>query len=167
MKDNIVIGPMPKKNVLWKVISFSWMKNNVAVEVICFLFILLFVYAAVSKFIDFENFRIELSKSPVLTVYSRYLAWFIPSLEILISLMLTSSSFKLIGLYASFTLMVLFTSYLIAILKFSFFIPCSCGGILEGLNWDTHIIFNSIFIILSLIAIMLYPNQNKNKVTRS
>ena len=47
----------------------------------------------------------------------------------------------------------MFTVYIIMILNFTSFVPCSCGGVLENLGWIEHLIFNSVFIILGLLAI--------------
>jgi uncharacterized membrane protein YphA (DoxX/SURF4 family) len=66
---------------------------------------------------------------------------------------------RLIGLYASFFFMILFTGYIVAILRFSSYIPCSCGGILQKMSWTQHLIFNIGFLLLAVIAILLYPPQ--------
>ena len=58
------------------------------VEVICFLFILLFVYAAVSKLLDFEKFRLQVGQSPILTSIGDWIAVGVPAIELIIALML-------------------------------------------------------------------------------
>ena len=86
------------------------------------------------------------------------------SLELLIALLLTLKSTRLQGLYASFFLMVAFTVYIYLILNYSDFVPCSCGGIIEKMNWTGHMIFNISFAALALFAIVL---SEKKKGTRS
>lgn len=137
--------------------------KNVLLEVICILYILLFVYAAVNKFLVFDEFVIQIGQSPVLTAYAGWVAWVVPSLEILISLMLVIPRFRLLALYAAFTLMVMFTAYIFIILNFSDHIPCSCGGVLEKLGWTEHLIFNIAFVILAFIGIIIMSPQ-KNDV---
>jgi uncharacterized membrane protein YphA (DoxX/SURF4 family) len=137
--------------------------KNVLLEVICILYILLFVYAAVNKFLVFDEFVIQIGQSPVLTAYAGWVAWIVPSLEILISLMLVIPRFRLLALYAAFTLMVMFTAYIFIILNFSDYIPCSCGGVLEKLGWTEHLIFNIVFVILAFIGIIIISPQ-KNDV---
>ena len=154
MEDNAIASKLPKQNALLRIVSFSWVKKSVVVEVICFLFIFLFMYAAVSKLLDYERFKIELGKSPLLTEIASWVAIGIPLIEIIISILLALPGLRLLGLYASFSLMVMFTAYLIAILQFSFYIPCTCGGVLQKLNWDTHIAFNGVFIMLAVIGIL-------------
>ncbi len=120
------------------------------------LFILLFIYAAISKLLAGDTFKEQVSQSPLLTSYTSLVVILIPLLEILLSILLLRRQTRLTALYASFGLMMLFTSYIIAITKFSNYVPCSCGGILERMTWNQHLIFNSFFILLAVIAILIY-----------
>jgi hypothetical protein len=123
-------------------------------ETIPVLFILLFVYAAVSKLIDFPSFNAQLAQSPLLTGFTGWIIWLVPLLEITIAFLLSFERLRVTGLYASFSLMVMFTAYIIAILNFSEFIPCSCGGVLQHMSWKTHLAFNISFILLAILAIL-------------
>ncbi|MEA9412635.1 MauE/DoxX family redox-associated membrane protein [Flavobacterium sp. PL02] len=135
--------------------KFSQRYKYIFVEVVCFLYILLFVYAAVSKLLDFENFRVQLGQSPLLSAFAGSIAWLVPILELLISLLLVLKRWRLIGLFAALSLMVMFTAYIYIILNYSSFIPCSCGGILEKLGWREHLFFNLVFIILAAADILI------------
>ncbi|MBE9668131.1 MauE/DoxX family redox-associated membrane protein [Mucilaginibacter boryungensis] len=126
------------------------------IEAVSFLLIVLFIYAAVSKILDFSNFRVQLGKSPLLALFASTIAVAVPTLEILISFILIFKRTRKLGLYASFALLMIFTFYLIVILNYSYYIPCSCGGILQGLSWKAHIIFNSLFIGATALAILIY-----------
>ncbi|MEP5341653.1 MAG: MauE/DoxX family redox-associated membrane protein [Algibacter sp.] len=130
-------------------------------EFIYFLYILLFVYAALNKFLVFDEFKIQIGQSPVLTAYAGWVAWVVPSFEILIALLLVIPRFRLLALYAAFALMVMFTTYIVIILNFSDYIPCSCGGVLEKLGWTEHLIFNIGFVILAFIGIMILSTQKE------
>jgi hypothetical protein len=136
-----------------------WLRKNSIVEIICSLLIILFVYAALSKLGSYERFTVQLSKSPFITSISTLVAWSIPTVELLIALLLTIKRTRLIGLYASFFLMSLFTAYLMIMLNFSYYIPCSCGGVLEYLSWNQHIVFNVFFIAISAAGVIM---QHKN-----
>jgi uncharacterized membrane protein YphA (DoxX/SURF4 family) len=138
------------------------MKRKIAIEAISIILVILFVYAALSKILDFETFRVQLGKSPLLALMAGLIAYVVPTAELLISLLLVFSRTRLIGLYSSLMLLFLFTAYLIAILNFSYYVPCSCGGILQGMSWRTHIFFNLGFIVLSIIGIVLqYALRNE------
>jgi len=136
----------------------------VTVEIIGALFILLFIYAAVSKVKDFEKFEVQLGKSPLVNPFVSQIAWGVPILEISIALMLIIKRTQFIALYMAFTLMVVFSAYIIAILKFSSYIPCSCGGIIENMTWTQHLYFNTLFIMLGIIGVLLYSKKNKELI---
>ena len=120
---------------------------------------LLFVYAAISKLLDFENFRVQLAESPLLSAYAGLIAPAVISLELLLVLLLSFKTTRLTGLYASFFLMIAFTVYIYLILNYSDFVPCSCGGIIEKLGWTEHMVFNIAFALMALFAILFTENE--------
>jgi hypothetical protein len=144
---------------IYKAMRLKTKIQNLSLEFICLLYVLLFAYAAVSKLLDFENFIVQLGQSPLVSAYARLVAYGIPFLELLIAFLLLFSKWRLIGLYGALSLMVLFSTYIFIILNFSFFVPCSCGGILEKMGWTAHLIFNIVFIILAVIGLILYREQ--------
>lgn len=127
--------------------------SNIFTTSISYFFILLFVYASISKLIDFENFQVQIAQSPLLSAYAGFISWAVIAVELIISLMLSVKKWRLLGLYCSFGLMTAFTAYIYLILNYSDFVPCSCGGILEKLGWKEHLIFN-VGCIVSLVAIL-------------
>ena len=129
-------------------------KNGI-IEIICLLYLLLFVYAAVSKLLDFENFQVQLGQSPLLSAFAGWVSYGVLIVELSIALLLLVPRFRLVGLFAAFSLMVMFTTYIIIILNFSSFVPCSCGGILEKMGWTEHLIFNIVFVLLAAVGILL------------
>lgn len=140
-------------------LSFAKLRRSinkeVIVTVITSLFFVLFLYAAASKLLDYQKFTVQLGQSPILMGYAGIIAWMIPSIEILICLMLAIPRAKILGLYASFGLMVMFTAYIVIALNFATRVPCSCGGILEKMGWTAHLVFNSVFVLLAIIGIIL------------
>lgn len=139
----------PRKNLAIKL----------AAEIIAFLFIVLFMYAAVSKLMDYEKFRAQLGQSPLLTAFAGWVSWGVPAIEILIAGMLAVPRLRLVAFYASFSLMVMFTAYITVILQFSDYVPCSCGGVLQDMSWTTHLVFNIGFVLLALAGIFLYARK--------
>lgn len=131
------------------------MKKSIFVEIISMLFVILFVYTAISKFMDFTLFKETIATSPVLAPVASVVAWILPITEILVSVLLLIPAFRLKGLYASLGLMMAFTLYIIYILKFSPHVPCSCGGVIELMSWREHLVFNSAFILLAILGIWL------------
>lgn len=136
------------------------MRKAIIAEIVACLFILLFVYAAVSKLLDFDQFRMQLAQSPLLYYAPNTIAWLVPGAELVIVLALLNGTWRLAGLYASFTLMTIFSGYIIAITRYSEYIPCSCGGVLSKMSWNQHLVFNIGFVILAGLAILLYHPDN-------
>lgn len=131
------------------------MKKEILIEIISFLFILLFVYASVSKLFDYQKFIVQTGQSPLLTGFGSLIPNLVIAVELLISVLMATSRLKLIAMYAAFSLMVMFTAYITAMLNFSSFVPCSCGGVLAKLGWEAHLVFNIGFVLLALTGIVL------------
>jgi uncharacterized membrane protein YphA (DoxX/SURF4 family) len=139
------------------------MKKKTVVDIIAYLFIVLFIYASVNKLVDYENFSTELGKSPLLTAFAGWAAWAVPVVELVVVALLTVPRWCLAGLYAAFSLMTMFTAYIVAILKFSDYVPCSCGGVLQNMSWNQHLVFNIVFVLLALTGILLHKPENERK----
>ena len=142
--------------------SPSHFKSTI-IETVCLLFVLLFVYAAVSKLLDFENFQVQLGQSPLISAFAAWVSWLVPLLEVLLSTALIIPRFRRVGLVGGLCLMSMFTTYIFIVLHFSSFVPCSCGGILEKMDWNTHLIFNIIFVLLAIFALFLRDNEQNLK----
>lgn len=135
------------------------MPRKLLIDIICALLIFLFIYTGISKLLDYHTFRRQLGQSPFITFYAPLLAWALPLGEIIIAGMLSFNRSRLTGLYLSFFLLCLFTFYLAAMLQLSYYIPCSCGGVLQALSWQAHIILNVVFILLSAAGTLLQPKH--------
>lgn len=133
-------------------------------EFIRYAFIILLFYAAVTKFIEYPQFYNDLLNSPVFgnEKVVVFISWFIPIIELATAGILISPKYRNVGMYLASGLILLFTVYIIWVLEFSENIPCSCGGIINNLSWQEHLIFNSCFLLLGLIGIYLQvKNQRK------
>jgi hypothetical protein len=143
----------------------SKIKKSAVAEIISSLLVLLFMYAAITKLLDYSTFKLQLAQSPFITKFSGFTVWSLPSSEILVSLVLVNKKFRLLGLYASLFLMTMFTAYIYAMLHFSFYIPCSCGGIISKMDWTQHLWFNTFFVILSIVGILLETTRLSQRTT--
>ncbi len=135
-------------------------KKQVMIECVAALLIVLFLYASLSKFLDFETFIGEMNNQPMPNSWTPFLVWIIPCSEVAIAFALLFEYTRLLGLYASLVLMTLFTLYtLIILLHFFSYIPCSCGGIIKKLTWKQHLVFNLFFVALSGFGIILQRSK--------
>lgn len=120
---------------------------------IALLYILLFTYAAVSKLLDYETFLVQLGQSPMLSAFAFILSWTVPFSELGIAALLSFKKTRRAGLLASLFLMAMFTAYIYIMLHYGSFVPCSCGGILEDMDWTEHFYFNLLFVALGVAVI--------------
>lgn len=145
---------------------FSEKVKNTVVLVVSYLYILLFVYASMSKLLDFQNFQIQLSQSPMISAYTEVISYALLFFELFVALLLSVPKYRRLGLFSAFVLMVLFTTYLLVILNFSSYIPCSCGGILEKMTWKTHLIFNVVLTLLLLFILLVNVTDHRKMFIR-
>ncbi len=124
---------------------------------------MLFCYASISKLMDFENFQVQIAQSPLLSAYAGFVSYSTVISEIIIVLLLLIPKSRLVGLYASLGIMSAFTVYIYLILNYSDFVPCSCGGILEKMGWNDHLIFNIGCIVLALAGTIILQKENGTK----
>jgi hypothetical protein len=139
------------------------MKKDTVIKIICTLLVFLFAYAAISKLLDYSTFHVQLSQSPYITSFASVIAWALPVVELAVAVSFAFNHLRLHAFYAALFLLSLFTAYLVAMLNFSYYIPCSCGGLLSSLSWGQHIVFNIVFILLSLTGIQLSVDENLKK----
>lgn len=136
------------------------MKKSTLIDLISALFILLFMYTASSKFLEFEKFKGTLGTSPLIgRNLAPAVAWILPITEILISLLLFFPRTRRRGILVSLLLMIAFTGYIGYLAHFASYRPCSCGGVLRQLNWKEHFIFNIFFTLLAALGLWLYRKQ--------
>jgi len=135
------------------------MKRQTIADIISCLFIVLFVYAAATKLLDHEKFRVDLGQSPMLTPFAAWLSWLVPLSELAIAVGLVFLRSRLFSLYASLAMMVMFTTYIVIASRFSDYVPCSCGGIIQNLSWTEHLVFNGLFVVLGIVGLLLYKND--------
>ena len=140
-------------------------KRQVMLECISALLILLFLYASVSKFLDFKTFIKEMNNQPLPNSWTPFLVYFIPCSEILLSVALIFERTRLLGLYGSLVLMGLFTIYAILILVHVFsYVPCSCGGVIKRLTWRQHLILNLFFVTLSVVGVIAQRSKSFHSI---
>lgn len=137
-------------------------KGTLFTDIIAALFILLFLYTAITKVAEQEQFANVMRQSPLIGNYSYALSWIIPILEIITALILflPFQGIRQWGFTIAFMLMSGFTLYILYMLLFAPDLPCSCGGVISGMTWVQHFIFNIFFTILAAFGVW-YSIRNK------
>lgn len=126
----------------------------------CAALVLLFVYTALSKLWAFSDFTGQLHAQAVPEWSVSTLAWAIPLAELLTALLLLTNRWRAAGLWGAALLMTLFSAYAGLVLAGAFAqVPCSCGGVLQGMGWRTHFLFNLLFLLLSFLGIYAFNRE--------
>lgn len=137
------------------------MKRAIFVEIITALFVILFLYTGISKIMEYDIFKDQLKESPIVGFAAPLVAVGLPAFEFLLVAALIIPRWRLKALYASTGLMVAFTIYIIVLMNISDHLPCSCGGVLAQLSWGQHIVFNSVYIVLGIVGILLERKSHR------
>jgi len=133
------------------------MKRNTIVTILRYLLVILFIYAATAKALNYKVFVADIAKSPLLgNLNNTILAPLVLGLEFLTAGLLQFKATIKPGFYLSSFLMLTFTLYLGTLYFFYTNIPCSCGGILGRMSYPIHISFNLLFTILSFAGTFLH-----------
>ncbi len=141
------------------------MKKLLVDETLVSLLVLLFSYAGVSKLLEKEKFVFQMSLSPVsvMKTAAPVLGWILPVLEIVLVILLLIGPTRRAGLYLSAILLSLFEIYISAMLLSGFDLPCTCGGIISGLSWKNHLLFNAFFLTISVFCLCTQHPDRKGK----
>lgn len=121
-------------------------------------FIVLLMYAGLTKLLEFNLFYDNLYNSPLLPkseVLLSILVWTIPLIEIMIAIVLCFQSLLKQVLISIITLLAIYSIYIAAILWIAPYQPCSCGGVVSALSWKGHFILNILSITLALSCLWL------------
>ncbi|AMP98890.1 hypothetical protein AY601_1984 [Pedobacter cryoconitis] len=121
--------------------------------------IVLFGYTAVSKILAYDKFifQLRLVQMPIVALLAPLIGVLVPTVEMIIVWMLCKDNLRMRGLYASFLLLLVFEIYITIMLLSGKNLPCTCGGIISHMSWKTHLVFNAVFMIISILPNIYKP----------
>lgn len=132
------------------------------VRVVAALLLLLFLYTALSKLLEYDVFLGQLRAQPLAGWLTEALALGLVPAELLCCGLLFFERTRRYGFYLSALLMALFSGYVaLALLGVFGKVPCSCGGVLRGMGWGIHLVFNLFFLGLALTGIFLTSKERR------
>lgn len=125
-------------------------------EVSTYLLALLFFYTALSKIIDFQRFVWEIGNQRFEHWLGQVLIYGLPAVELLATFLLLNLKIRQWGFYLSALLMTVFTLY-VALITFHYYhrVPCSCAGVFHAMSWPQHLVFNILFLFITLTGSFL------------
>ncbi|MGN0019980.1 MAG: MauE/DoxX family redox-associated membrane protein [Sphingobacterium hotanense] len=134
-------------------------------RLIIMLLLALWLPVAIDKILDFAAFRSGILNQPFPDLLGYILIYLLPVLEIATVATLVVSRLQKLGLIMSTTLLIVFSTYIaIALLGAWEQLPCGCGSVINGMNWKQHLIFNLIFLIISIWGLYLWNKLRGSKV---
>ena len=129
---------------------------------------ILWFYTGGSKYFNAHDFRIALNKQPIPEWLKVDVLKYLPWTEFAVGLLLWFKRTWFIGFSLSLVLMTAFTFYVAAGLAHLFkYMPCSCGGIFNHMDWDTHLIVNIGFLLISLAGTILTWPWKRTRTQRT
>lgn len=140
------------------------MKNKLII-ITKYLLAIVFIYAGAYKASDFSLFASQMYQSPLLpAALVPFIAIGLPVIEIIFGVFLIfSKKWEYQLLWISFGFMLFFSVYLLMLFTLYDKPPCACGGILSGMSYPVHIVFNIFFTVMPVIAILLHEEfKTKN-----
>lgn len=141
-----------------------FIRRTLILDIISTLLVILFIYTAVSKLIGLPEFREQMHNQEIPKWLAGVLVIALPPVEVLTALLLVLPRTRLAGLWASAGLLFLFTGYIsLVVLGFYDRTPCSCGGVLRSMGWNTHLAFNLFFLLSTCYAILLLYRERRNR----
>ncbi|MDR0265056.1 MAG: hypothetical protein LBJ04_17695 [Sphingobacterium sp.] len=125
-------------------------------DVIIYGYAFLYMYTGWTKLMNMAAFIRGNSKIPHLGQYAKLISYGIPSLEIVLAILLVIPVYRIkrLALWTSTLLMGTFTIYLCLMVRFVEKKLCHCGGVIESMGWKTHIVFNIIWLIAGIFALV-------------
>ncbi|WP_257667270.1 MauE/DoxX family redox-associated membrane protein [Parapedobacter tibetensis] len=138
------------------------------------LFIALYTYTGMTKLLDFPVYRIKMRRQPFPEPLKEVFVWGVPTTELLMAIVLVPpyliAAPKLTrgSLAANLLVIGSFTVYtgLAATGAFGY-VPCSCGGFLEGMGWWVHFLFNLVFTLIAALGVWLHRSKEDAEVLPS
>lgn len=137
----------------------AWIAEAATAILIC-----IFIYAALSKLLEYRLFVLQLHQHPYLRHIAPTVAWLLPLSELLVAAAMTIPATRKAGLFSAAVMLAGFTVYLGAMLLSGRHLPCACGGIISSLNWSQHMVFNGILIAMAIAAIAAKGKSFKGRI---
>lgn len=138
----------------WCIEKCKWIYQRLPL-IIQYGFAFLYMYTGYDKLHDIERFINGISKISGIGQYAELIGWGIPLIEILLAIMLIVPGVKTQrwALWGSVILMGIFCVYISYILVFVESRLCNCGGVIESMGWEMHLIFNIFWLAAGIYTL--------------
>jgi hypothetical protein len=141
------------------------LKKEILIEIIIMPLVAMFLYASISKYLDFAAFQRAMHNQPFPFWLATFFIWTVPPVEIVTAIGLMAERTRSLALYIFLVVMGLFTLYVTSVVLHIFpETPCPCGKLIKLLGWKQHLLFNVTFLALAIWAIRLRTRRTSTNV---
>lgn len=125
---------------------------------------MVFLYAGTGKFLEHEDFYLNLYNMPLLPTYPflpGFLSWAIAGVELLTGLWLLLPAYTRQSLGWASGVLILYTVYILALLWWAPSLPCSCMGVIKDASWEQHLILTLCCLGMGLGGFVMRMKQKR------
>lgn len=130
--------------------------DSLKTQTVAAVLILIFIYSAVNKIIDWKSFMLSLQSSPFIGKNAYTAAWIILFIHFVAAGLLFLPVYRLKGFCLSFIYTLFCSVYISTVLLMNVPLPCSCIGLLRSLSWQQQLFLNIILSLWSVTGILFY-----------
>ena len=128
-------------------------------EVGLMLLIAFFAYTLVNKLLQFQAFKINLARTGIFN--SQWVDWVAYSTIIVEAICILLLVFvRKWGLRFALLMMLAFTLYILYLATTGHYEVCGCGGVLNGLNFQWHLLINLLLIFILLLYVLYFRTNS-------
>ena len=129
-----------------------------AKTIVYYVIIVFISYTLMNKLLQVESFQLNIAKTGVFSNHIiKPISYFILIIETISIVLLIF--FKKQGILYSLIMFITFTLYIIYLYFLKKYEVCGCGGVLNGLSFEKHLLINVSLIFLTIF--IKTPNENK------
>ncbi|MBW8683491.1 MauE/DoxX family redox-associated membrane protein [Chitinophaga rhizophila] len=129
--------------------------KSVFVEIVSALYIMLFLYASITKLRFYDQSIQQMDMQPFPNQLSALILWSISIIELVVAIGLLFSKTRKVALLIGVGLMILFTGYISTVMLHVYaHVPCSCGGVISELSWGQHLLLNLFYVVMGIAALL-------------
>lgn len=119
----------------------------------------IYFYSDVNKLVQFDQFVINFGRSPFAPAnFLSEIGAIVIGIELGLSILLFIKKARKLALFSLAILSLIFTIYILLMIAYSPTLPCSCGGIVNFLNWNEHLGLTLYLTISSFYASLIPEN---------
>lgn len=150
-------------------------KRQYLLSFLTLLLLLLWIPVTIDKFWDLQAFKQTLLRQPFPSAWAEVLYWILPTAEGLCVVLLVlrtiddpktnKFNFSKWGFVLSSLLMLGFTLFILfGVLGWYEKRPCGCGSVIPRLTWEEHLVFNLMYLVISLYGwkLLITPNPHSS-----